>query len=600
MMKDKYSRMIKEVIMNNRQKRRHSIRTYVMVWSVGFAAILALAVAAASYIISQRYLKQNQRQSAAINIQLLGSEIGAGLDNVVMFTNWICIDTTISDYLRKVLQAENNKEQLKLLRAESVRCWDHLNTELSTLSIRGLIRRIIVSVPDGREYLQNIPVYDSVNIPSPAQKIMEQDYFEPMLTSGGSACAGLVDSPVSPYYAKKVLPVIRPVYSSTSTQLVGWVYIEVSQDLISGFFDQYSLAEDEKLYISIEGAGTYSYEDSQFHLDDLPPGAVSFNLPEHGWTVSVLPSRAELHSRSRGYLIIISIVFALILMAGFLITLALRRMIARPVSLLLDKLERVGQGDFSRDPDIEWDNELGEIGTGINSLSMNVSALMEKKVQDEKDRQDLEYRVLQSQINPHFMYNTLNTIKWMATIQGAEGIADMSTSLSRLLKNIAKKTENLISVKEEFDLLDDYFTIMKYRYAGTITLEYDIQDNDLLSQMITKFSLQPIVENAIFHGIEPKNGAGIIRVSLYREQDTFVISVTDNGVGMDENEIREVLSGTAEPSNDFFKQLGIANVNQRIKYAFGDSFGIRIESVKGEFTTMLLSFPFRENLPSTS
>ena len=577
--------------MHNKQKHRHPIRTYIMLWSVGFAAILALAAAAASYIISQRYLKQNQRQAAATNIQLLGSEIGAGLDNVVRFSNWICIDTSISDYLKKVMQAGNDKEQLKLLRADSVSCWDHLNTELGTLSVRSLIRRVIISVPDGSQYLQNIPVYDSVNIQDPARAVMEQVYFEPMLSSGRSSYAGLVESPVSPYYSKKVLPVIRPIYSSTSTQLVGWVYLEVSQDLISGFFDQYSLAEDEKLYISMEDAGTYCYQDGQFQPDELPDEVVSYIIPEHNWTVCVLPSRQELHSRSRGYLIIISLVFLLILMAGFLMTAALRQMITKPVSQLLDKIERVGQGDFSRDPSIEWDNELGEIGAGINDLSMNVSALMEKKVQDEKDRQELEYRVLQSQINPHFMYNTLNTIKWMATIQGADGIADMSTSLSRLLKNIAKSTETLIPVKEEFQLLDDYFTIMKYRYAGTISLEYDIKDKDLLEQKITKFSLQPIVENAIFHGIEPGNGAGCIRVSLYREQDKFIISVMDNGVGMDENEIRAVLSGRTEPSNDFFKQLGIANVNQRIKYAFGDAYGIRIESVKGKYTTMYLEFP---------
>ena len=92
---------------------------------------------------------------------------------------------------------------------------------------------------------------------------------------------------------------------------------------------------------------------------------------------------------------------------------------------------RIAGGDFSRDPSVEWEHELGDIGRGINDLSENVSELMEKRLEDEKQKQDLEYKMLQSQINPHFLYNTLNSIKWMATIQGATGISEMTTSLSR-------------------------------------------------------------------------------------------------------------------------------------------------------------------------
>ena len=99
---------------------------------------------------------------------------------------------------------------------------------------------------------------------------------------------------------------------------------------------------------------------------------------------------------------------------------------------------------------MEWDHELGDIGRGINDLSENVSELMEKRLEDEKQKQDLEYKMLQSQINPHFLYNTLNSIKWMATIQGATGISEMTTSLSRLLKSISKGTSLLIDIREEF------------------------------------------------------------------------------------------------------------------------------------------------------
>jgi len=133
-------------------------------------------------------------------------------------------------------------------------------------------------------------------------------------------------------------------------------------------------------------------------------------------------------------------------------------------------MEEVGRGRFDPNPSIEWDNELGDVGRGINQLSRSVSSLMDSRLEDEKQRLELEYRMLQSQISPHFIYNTLNSIKWMATIQHAPGVAEMVTALSRLLKSVSKGTRKLVPLEEEFALLEDYFTIQRYRYGGTATL----------------------------------------------------------------------------------------------------------------------------------
>ena len=592
----------------------HSIRTYIMIASLGFAMLLAVFAAAASYVISQRYLRENQRQSASVNLQLLGSEIGSDLDGIVRFCDWICSDSRISNYLKQTAAAEDDREMLRRLRGNSVEVWEYLNDELNHLSTRGLIRRILVSVPDGRHFIQNIPVYDSRNLPEPAQIILSSPFFEEQKDASSYLWKALIPSPLNPYYARKILPVVRPIRSTTSSSVVGWVYLEISDELISRRFDNYVRQEDEYLYLSLDGTHTYQYIDGTFQEAETPGDTVDFQIPGQGWRISVLPSRLEFHSRSRTYLAFILLAALLILLAGALMAAVLRRLITRPVTKLLQKIEEVGQGDFSRTPEIEWENELGDIGRGINQLSENVSALMEKKVLDEKHRQELEYRILQSQINPHFMYNTLNTIKWMASIQGADGIADMSTALSRLLKNISKGTDSMIPVSEEFRLVDDYFTIMKYRYGGTIELEYQIDDEALLSCKINRFCLQPIVENAIFHGIEPKGAPGLITIHLYRETasgdpvpdaepaasaepvsypsgDGFLcIDVTDNGIGMSEEEIEKVLSGEDPGTTDFFRQVGIANVSSRIRYSGGEGCGITIESEPGAGTTTHLRF----------
>ena len=191
----------------------------------------------------------------------------------------------------------------------------------------------------------------------------------------------------------------------------------------------------------------------------------------------------------------------------------MNRMITVPVSRLQTRMVRIAGGDFSRDPSVEWDHELGDIGRGINDLSENVSELMEKRLEDEKQKQDLEYKMLQSQINPHFLYNTLNSIKWMATIQGATGISEMTTSLSRLLKSISKGTSLLIDIREELSLLENYFTIQSYRYGGTITM-------DIQAVSYTHLNITPIPALSCPYPLmipSTRNAAGILLIIICPE-----------------------------------------------------------------------------------
>ena len=208
---------------------------------------------------------------------------------------------------------------------------------------------------------------------------------------------------------------------------------------------------------------------------------------------------------------------------------------------------------------------------------------MEKRIDDEKEKKDLEYQILQSQINPHFLYNTLNSINWMATIQGSPGIAEMTTALARLLRQVSKGSSSMITLEEELALVKDYFLIQQYRYGGGITIEYEIESQELYQCLIHRFSLQPIVENALFHGIEPKGSTGKILVKAWTDtgegKKDLRISITDNGVGMSREAIEKVLEQKpAKKSADFFRQVGIANVNQRIRHQFGGSYGISIDS----------------------
>ena len=285
-----------------------------------------------------------------------------------------------------------------------------------------------------------------------------------------------------------------------------------------------------------------------------------------------------------------------ILVLGLLLAFLLHRMITPPITALQNRITKISSGDFSFAPAIEWNNELGDIGRGINSMSASVTALMDHRLEDEKQKQDLEYRMLQNQINPHFIYNTLNSIKWMATIQHAPGIAEMVTALSRLLKSVSKSNERLVPLYEEFALLNDYFTIQQYRYGGTITLDVSYIEDEKLNHscLIPRFTLQPLVENAIFHGIEPKGSAG--EVTLRVERDTangdVLIRLTDDGIGMTAEQAAKALQEPGpEEAAAKYRHVGMWNVHKRLQYSFGEAYGLSIESEPGVGTTVMVRLP---------
>ena len=572
--------------------KNHSIRNKIVIWAVGFALILALAASTASFILSARYLRQNQQQSALTNIHVLGNDLDSDINTVLTFANWICLDSTISNYLNTVERAYS--QDIASGRKLSLTAWNHLTNEFNIVGVRNLVDRVVIATPTGTHFLQTISSGDTQSVTNVPITIMDTEFFEELVSSTSYKWNGLYGNPLSRTGNPKVLPIVRPIYSANSSRIIGWVYIDIPIQVVTNSLKSFVLTKDDALYITFSQGATYRFSQCELSKDTVPQDAISYILPNTGWTLSYLPSRAAFATRMRTYRILIMLIFLVIVFGGIVLSISLQRTITKPVGRLIERLDKIGSGDFSRDEKIEWNNELGEIGRGINNLSENVSDLMEKRLLDEKAKHDLEYQILQSQINPHFLYNTLNTIKWMATIQGSEGIADMSTALSRLMKNISKGTENLIPLKDEFSLVDDYFTIMKYRYGGTIELEYVTEDEALLDQMINRFSMQPIVENAIFHGIEPKGSAGKITIHTYKKEDNVIIDVMDNGIGMSPQSIDDVLSGKNQTGTEFFKQIGIVNVNERIKYTFGDAYGIKISSEVGKFTTMSFVLPYQD------
>lgn len=224
--------------------------------------------------------------------------------------------------------------------------------------------------------------------------------------------------------------------------------------------------------------------------------------------------------------------------------------------------------------------------------------VQERNRQAEAHWQETELLALQTQINPHFLYNTLDSIRGLALIHGVKEIADMTEALSMLFRNMISKVGQLLSLKEEFENVNNYILLQQFRFNNKFNYHCQVEEEIQENYLIPNLTLQPIIENAIMHGLERKNGKGTLTVSGYTTQKRLVISVTDDGVGIREEKLellnRKLRSrGESDLSEFRGRGIGIAmvNISQRIKLQFGDIYGITVFSTPDVSTTVEVVLP---------
>lgn len=223
----------------------------------------------------------------------------------------------------------------------------------------------------------------------------------------------------------------------------------------------------------------------------------------------------------------------------------------------------------------------------FNHYILTINELL-KQINDHIAKQyDQEMKILQSQINPHFIYNTLNTIKWLARLEENERTEEGITSLIQLLKSTIKFGHNFVSIKEEIQQINDYIKIQRLRYDDSFSVEIDV-DESIKKYKTLKFMLQPILENAIFHGIDHERKDGKITIEIKKTDNDILYSIKDNGCGMNKKKVKRIVGSS---SNNAFTGIGIQNVSERIKKYFGEDYGIDIVSKEGQGTTVSAKIP---------
>ena len=447
------------------------------------------------------------------------------------------------------------------------------------------------------------------------ENITNAPWFDDYLTKNTSQYKLTLEEspfPLGRYANPQIIPLVRPLkYNNGSDPKDAWVFLGISPKLFNSLLDV--LPKDRILYITTEEGEIIS----SLNGSRLDASSLIQELASSGTYNGVLRRKISgedcvityqkqlvsgllmleimpVEDMNFDHTVIgntVVIIFFFCITIGLILSVLFSRQLGAPIKRLTNRLKLISQGDFIRDISIETDDEIGMIGKQINQMSGHISELLDTRVKSEKEKKDLEIKMLQAQINPHFLYNTLDSIKWIATIQKNSGIVQVVTALSSLLKNMAKGFNEKVTLRQELDFLNNYVTIEKIRYIELFDVEIDVDSEYLYDAKIIKLTLQPLVENAIFSGIEPSGRSGLIKIHAYTKDNILYVSVTDNGIGISEENIKKLLTDTSRITKSNMSGIGLPNVDRRLKLVYGEDYGIKIDSVLDEYTTITVSLP---------
>ncbi len=323
-------------------------------------------------------------------------------------------------------------------------------------------------------------------------------------------------------------------------------------------------------------------------LEDRGQLVVYQTLNQADWKiVGVIPKRAI--AESVGYIKILMIMLAAVAVA---VSMAVAEMVAasvtRPIDTLVDAMEQVYIGNLDVSVRTDRTDEIGVLYRTFNHMTGEMKRLIDTIYREQEALRKQELKALQAQINPHFLYNTLDSIIWSLRMKQVEESIDMLAALTDFFKISLSKGKDIITIEEEVKHISSYLSIQHQRYREKF--DYDINvDPALLGCRTPKLILQPMVENAIYHGLKPKEGTGYLYIHIFAEGDDILMRVEDTGMGMPKERVERLNRELASISSDQQGTgYGVRNVNDKIKIVFGKEYGVKIQSVEGEGTIVTL------------
>lgn len=363
---------------------------------------------------------------------------------------------------------------------------------------------------------------------------------------------------------------------------------------------QTTLSRNVQMLITQMQAGS-SVTQNEATLDEIRTITSLFSDIMQDFIVSEIESASETNQSLRNTSIILTTIQIIITVLALIISInsfiTVSGAIQKPISDMENLSTKVAHGDLTARIDIPHVNELNTLAENLNTMAGQIDLLIKKNMEEQKNFQKAEMKALQAQITPHFLYNTFDTIVWLAEEEHTEEVVKITKAFSDFLRISLSRGHEWITIDQELDHIRNYLTIQKIRYADILNYTIDV-DEELLNTKMIKLVLQPLVENAIYHGIKNKRGRGKLKVSVHyddKNHDMIKFTVEDNGAGFTEErlgQVRNELRTGSEDTEKLSSVYGLYNVNKKLRLYYGDrTEGLIIESESGKGSHISFSIP---------
>ena len=395
-------------------------------------------------------------------------------------------------------------------------------------------------------------------------------------------------------------------------EFLGTFYFDVSSDTIKAQFQGIHLGEHSTFFI-VDQLGNTIYQEGNEELPDQCREEIRIQEKntamltdeenyylycknqDSGWACVLRVYRGDILANvhdTRNYILAIVLLGSIVL---FIMYLGFSKKISYPIRSLKKGMEQIQEGNLDTRVEVKSRDEVGVLAEGLNQMASQLSMYIDRVYGAEIKQKEAELNALKTQIKPHYLYNTLDIIRMTAMKHEDRETAEMLESLARQLRYLMGEEKELVTLEQELDNIRDYFQMMRIRYEGRISMSITVPES-LREIPILKLLIQPAVENAVKHGLKKKEGGGSVWISANRREDQVEVTVMDDGVGMDSDQlevIREhIAAGTKGLTHPEKGGVGLVNANERIQNRYGSRYGIRIESTKGAGTIVMICIPY--------